>query len=72
MEQVGIFTMLYQLAVRVWRLAPRLVDLLYSLQGGVVGELVFLWLICKFFPPIIDLIFGAVEKIGSMLRWFEK
>ena len=72
MEQVGIFTMLYQLAVRVWRLGPRLLDLLYSLQGGVVGELVFLWLICKFLPPIIDIIFNVCEKIGSMLRLFEK
>ena len=64
--------MLYQLAKRMWKLLPRLLDVITSFQGGLLGELLLLIIIAKFLPPIIDVVFKLWDWTLSIMRRFDK
>lgn len=71
MTTTGIFTMLYTLAERLLSLAPRLLDLLTTFSGGVVGELIVIILITIVIPPLCDAGYVLCSWVKALLVIFE-
>lgn len=71
MATTGIFSMLYILAERLLSLAPRLLDLLTTFSGGIVGELIVIILITIVIPPLCDAVYTLYSWGKALLVIFE-
>ena len=68
----GVLTMTLQLARRLIDFLPKILEFLSTFQGGLLGELLVLFLVARFLPPLIDVIFKIFDWVGGLMKHFEK
>jgi hypothetical protein len=70
-ETVGIFTLSLRLVRKLLPFLLDIIDKLTALQGGLIGQLIALFLIWKFAPLLADFIGWALEIFIKLLEKFE-